>query len=286
MHQKENAASLQARSVSESQPGPDRDSHSLAHDDAGQGGAPTYLIGSLTGTQNFLDCCPFAATVCGWSVTLQATVVIQLRCKRWTCRHCGERLIAHYGRKCEAAKPNRFITLTCANNRWSDPLAAYHGTRKAVTALAAKLRRRLGEFEYFRVLEATKKGWPHYHLITRCPYVPQAELSTEWNKLTNAPIVDVRQVKRIRDVYSYVVKYLGKQKAVPWTNRRVAWSRHFWSVDDFKAGPTLEMPCPEYNGDHPASYLAWRYEGRLIETYSRDCWILRGFPTRTPGEEG
>jgi hypothetical protein len=252
----------------------------------GQSQPREYLIGSLRDTQDFLNCCPYAATISAHSETLGEWVVIQIRCKRWTCRHCGERLIAHYARKTTAAEPNKFITLTVNNSIWSDPRAAYDGTRKQVTALATKLRRAYGEFEYLRVLEATRKGWPHYHLVARSPYIPQKELSELWKALTGAFIVDIKQVKKVKDVYSYIIKYLGKQTAVPWTKRRLAWSRHFWRDDGFKPGGKLYLRGEQFSSLNPASYLTWTHTGQLITAYSRDCWIVRPPVSRTPGEEG
>lgn len=245
-----------------------------------------FLIGSLQDTAAFLNCCPYAATIEARSLMLNAWVIIQVRCKRWSCRHCGERLMAHYARKVTAAEPTKFITLTTAIEPMETPRDAYDKSRRGLTQLAAILRRRLGEFEYFRVLETTKRGWPHYHLAARCPYIPQPELSREWDRLTGARIVDVRMIKRVQDVYRYVVKYLSKQKSIPWTKRRVSWSRNFWKADGFQPAGSLVLASETFTRSNPAQVLCWNYPHAEIETYSRDCWILHSRPDQPPGEEG
>ncbi|MCH7687825.1 MAG: hypothetical protein IH899_14270, partial [Planctomycetes bacterium] len=211
-----------------------------------------FLIGPGIFNSEQLAGCQFASTMHGWSVELASHVVIQIRCKRWTCPHCGQRKMTHFAHEVSRAKPNRLITLTIATRLYTHPREAYDKTRRALPKLTTQLRKAHGEFEYFRVLEATKKGWPHYHLVTRCPYISQSELSHRWNKLTGAPIVDVRQIKKAAHVYRYVMKYLGKQLSVPWTDRRVSWTRNFFVADDFEKGPGLEMPAPEWSEQSPA----------------------------------
>jgi hypothetical protein len=49
---------------------------------------------------------------------------------------------------------------------------------KAWNKLRSWLLRRYGKFEYLKVLEATKKGRPHLHiLISGIKWIPQKELS-------------------------------------------------------------------------------------------------------------
>lgn len=246
--------------------------------DSNQPQSKQYLIGSLSGVRAWLDCCPYASTIVGKSLTLDAWVMIQIRCKRWGCRHCGERKMAHFANKVRDAKPNKFITLTVATGQWDNPRAAYDGTRRAVTQLAVKIRRRFGEFEYFRVLETTKKGWPHYHLIARSGYIPQSDLSDMWKELTGAHIVDIRKPGQSKHVYSYVMKYLGKQTHVPWTDRRLSWSRKFFAKEDFVKAEGLNLLGEEYRSNDPAGIAMWDYEGCILESYSRDCWIIKPPP--------
>lgn len=166
----------------------------------------------------WMNTCPKARTIEGWSTRLNAWVIIANCCKQWGCPICGRQKIQHYARLVADAQANRLITLTVNPARYDSPRAAYDHTRRRIPILSARLRRTYGEFEFFRILEVTKKGWPHYHLIARSPYIPQTELSQLWNELTGAPIVDVRKLDRRTNAYWYVTKYLAKQKYIPWTN--------------------------------------------------------------------
>lgn len=240
----------------------------------GQETPPVYLIGSADLGRGYLKACPFAASIVGFSLALQEWVIIQNRCKRWGCSHCGPRKIAHYARKVGNAEPNRFVTLTVWTEAYESPRDAYDKTRRSLSKLSVRIRKRIGEWEYFRVLEVTKKGWPHYHLIVRSPYISQAELSTLWAELAQSKIVDIRKIKGKFDVYKYIVKYLGKQKHIPWTDRRVSWSRNFWKADDFKPGGSLQLEEKEFKSDHPENVLSWYYEDARVVEWSADCWLI------------
>lgn len=53
-------------------------------------------------------------------------------------------------------------------------------------------------------------GWhPHLHVVAVADFIPQGELSTEWRRLTDSHVVDVRAVSS-EDVGAYLTKYLTK----------------------------------------------------------------------------
>ena len=235
----------------------------------------SFLVAAGVDLRKELACCPAAKTFTGISTVLDELVLIATECGRWSCPNCGRKKVAPYAQRVRAAEPSRLITLTVNPAIWKEPREAFDGTRRKVTDFAKFFRRKGAEFEFFRILEVTKKGWPHYHLVTRCPYIPHADLSRKWADLTKAPIVDVRQIKKVGDVYFYVIKYLAKQAYIPWTERRATWSRNFFAEDDFKPGQKLEIMCPEFDQLHPADWLRWHVDGRRLIEYSPTCWIIQ-----------
>jgi len=238
------------------------------------------LIGSAEETAHDWQVCPYATTLEGWSMALERWVVIQQRCKRWGCRYCGVRKTTHYARRVQDAEPNRLITLTVNPACWNSPRDAYDGTRRKLGDLNKRLRKELGEWEYFRVLEVTKKGWPHYHLVARCPYIPQARISNLWNELTGAPIVDVRKIRKSKEVYYYVMKYLAKQTYIEWTNRRCSWSASFFPKDEWTPPESLNIAELDWIEQGPVEYLRTHYSGRIIEQIGLDAWAILDRPQR------
>lgn len=235
---------------------------------------PSFLVGSNGNLTGWLKTCPAAQTLTGYSETLDQWVLIALCCRKWGCPICGRKKLTHYARRVADAKPNRFITLTCWTRLYENPRQAFDLTRRKVGEFAQHFRRQLGEFEFFRVLEATEAGWPHYHLITRSPYIPHKHLLAKWQELTGNKIVHVKAIDKATNAYWYTVKYLGKQYAVPWTTRRAAWSRHFFPPSQFEAGPSLNLMNQEFEHQHPANYIRWNHEGATLVRETDTMWLI------------
>lgn len=123
------------------------------------------------------------------------------------------------------------------------------------------IRREYGEFEYLRVLELTKKGWPHFHFVARSGYIPQPWLSDRWDTLTGAPIVDVRKIEKTREAYWYVMKYLGKQHYCTFTERRVTMSKGFAPKRPEKRSAELDLQGIQHECYHPRDFLRYQFPG-------------------------
>jgi len=244
-----------------------------------------HLVGNYCALEDWMRCCPRSKTMQGYSERLACWVLISITCKNWGCPICGRKKVAHYARKVEAAEPNRFITLTINPAMWSNPREAYDGTRRAVPKFAAAIRKVYGEFEFFRVLEVTKKGWPHYHLVTRSAYLPQPELSRLWKELTGAPIVDVRQIKKRQQVYFYVVKYLAKQEVIPWTDRRTSHTRKFFREKDWEPAEGLGLLESHFIGHRADQFAKWNLQGCTLQKYSDTCWIIKGITSQQSDQQ-
>lgn len=213
---------------------------------------------SLEPERDHIYACPDAMTysveetIGGWR-HLYAT-----RCNRWTCVGCGPLRTKVLCKKLATAKPNRFITLTVAAGKYESPEAAWHETRRQVPELIRKIRKEVGSIEYARVLEVHKSGYPHYHLLVRSPFIEQHLLSKWWCHLTAAFIVDIRKVNPDQKVAEYIGKYLTKQLKVPFTNRRVTWSKGFFPE---KPERITELRCwmlPHVEHESLAEYIRRR----------------------------
>jgi hypothetical protein len=54
-------------------------------------------------------------------------------------------------------------------------------------------------------------GWHcHLHALIDAPYLPQAEISEAWERLTGAPVVDIRKAWGLRKGLEYILKYMLK----------------------------------------------------------------------------
>lgn len=215
--------------------------------------------------------CPWATSMLGYNEDEDYTYLVQIRCKRWGCRVCGERKAKSLSMRVAEAKPNRFMTLTVNPNVEYSPRDAFETNARKIPRLLKKLRQQFGPIEYFRVLEVTKKGWPHWHFLLRSGFIKQRTLSDVWCSLTGAKIVDIRAVQKSFAAYKYCVKYLAKQTYVPWTNRRTSWSKNFFPPPEPYESVRLKFHKKEHYEKPPHYMLTWLAGRMPIEVVSSDC---------------
>lgn len=242
-----------------------------------------FLVGSVEAARSVLGGCPSAQSLTAIDKTDGRHVIIVLPCKQWGCRHCGEKRAFLLGIRCELADPNKFITLTVSPKHFLDPREAYDQTRRKISDLTKLIRKEKGEFEYMRILEITKAGWPHYHMLARAPYIQQKWLSDTWAGMTGAVIVDIRKIQKKDNVFRYVAKYLCKQTYIPWTNRRVCWSHKFFPQVQKTEHAESTLVEKTLRRIHPAEYLSTEHDGAEVQQISPACWKISKKPNR-PGE--
>jgi len=225
---------------------------------------PPLLIKSPAATRKWLNTCPHAQTLLALSPGVVGHVIVILPCKQWSCPYCSRRKIAQLSAKTRDAKPNRLMTLTVDPKLYDSPRDAFDKTRTRVPELIRSLRKRFGELEYLRVTELTRRGFPHYHLLLRSAYLPHAVVKSEWNRLTGALIVDLRQVKESFAAYTYLLKYLSKLHKIEWTERHVSYSKRFFPKTDPPPPCQYELIEPEVVSLHPATVLQESFSGCMI----------------------
>lgn len=235
---------------------------------------PTFKITTVGLLYAGLGTCPHAQTLEAYSPQFGCTVWIALPCKQWSCRFCAEQKIKRLSIKTEAAKPNRLLTLTVDPSLWENPRAAFDGTRRKVPECMRHLRTRFTSVEYLRVTELTRRGWPHYHLMVRSPYIPHAVVKSLWTKLTGALIVDLRQIDKKLNCYNYLVKYLSKMHKIGWTERHVSYSRNFFPIEDFPNRQSLQLDEKTIIESHPSTYLYARFRGATLTILGANLYAL------------
>lgn len=206
---------------------------------------------------------------CGtWSLVTErdgVRIAVPLRCRGWDCPRCGPQQQLRLRLLITEAQPTKFLTLTCATRGQRDRPAAFAALRAAWPKLVKRLRRyHAGEpVEFLWVLEGTRHGWPHYHVVLRMPYTPQHLISSWWRELAGSPVVDIRAVEHAQGGAWELTKYLTKQLHAPPGFRR-------WSASSgFLRQPFRPHPDPD---QEPRSW-------QLVETSTavlRAAWTFDG----------
>jgi hypothetical protein len=174
-----------------------------------------------------------------------------------------------------AGEPTRFITVTVnpkVGQDQDDRLAlladAWRKTWKRLQRLHPK-----SEMAFLAIVEATKAGEPHLHILFRGPYVPQRWLSSTMDELLASPIVDIRRIRNQREVIRYVAKYLTKSP------HRFGTGKRYWSTRNWQ--PPLD---PQKTADN-LPWEPWRVVRQSIASLVLE-WYREGYLAKGDGKEG
>lgn len=188
-----------------------------------------------------------------------------LYCRSWSCDVCKPRRKAQLLALAASGQPNRFVTLTVNPATLNSPEERLLALSNAWRIVVKRLRRLHGPkaVNYLAVVEQTKQGEPHLHILLRSPYVPQAWLSAAMRELIDAPIVDIRRVRSTRKAVTYVAKYVTKNP------QHFAGAKRYWSTPSYELDNDYEKPkaddgLPKWHVTRENIHsvlLSWREEG-------------------------
>lgn len=158
-------------------------------------------------------------------------------CRKLNCPVCGPKKQYQLVRRIELGEPNRFMTLTARIDRTKTPREIFLAHTKKISSLLRWLRRDDPEFRHVRILESTKRGYPHFHFAIHSKWISQLNLSAKWKQLTGSSIVDIRRIRS--NTARYVAKYLTKSTHVQYCRQRVSFSRNWPQLPAHELGFTL-----------------------------------------------
>jgi len=206
-----------------------------------------------------------------WSLVNQERNIRHARmlyCKSWNCPTCRPKRRSQLLAKCASGKPNRLITLTVNPLKGESPEHRLRLLARAWRVCVQRLRRRYGlsSIEYLAIVEKTKHGEPHLHILARTPYIPQAYLSEVMKELIDAPIVDIRAIKSQRNAILYVAKYVTKEP------ERIGTAKRYWSSVTYEIDQSEK---PTRNKDREFAYTVSHFSlGRIARLWHSAGWSI------------
>jgi len=113
----------------------------------------------------------------------------------------GKWVVGHGGEWFRIEQETATVTLPARGS------VAYRYFSMCFNRLITALRQQYGEIWYFRVVEETKQGRPHYHLLVSCPkFIRQRELSRLAAQAGLGAITDIRAIKTMDHATRYATK--------------------------------------------------------------------------------
>jgi hypothetical protein len=155
-----------------------------------------------------------------------------LRCRRWSCQDCLPLRRSEVVKLARAGEPQLMITLTSQRQEGQSPDDAAVALVRAWVLIVKRLKRlrKLKHVHYFAVIEATKLGWPHLHILTRLTFIEHAWLSNTAREIIGSPVVWLTRLRGNGHGAKYVAKYLGKAPHAFAGTKRY-WRSQLWVVD-------------------------------------------------------
>lgn len=197
-----------------------------------------------------------------------------LYCRSWSCEVCQPRRRAQLMAQAAGGNPNRFLTLTVNPAIGDSPSDRLRLLARAWRVAVQRLRRAFPgkTIDYLAIVEETKQGEPHLHLLLRAPFIPQGLISAIMGELIESPIVDIRAIKNVRHVIRYVAKYITKAPAQFGTAKR------YWCSRTWEAAP------PAKTDEKDPLAAKWEVEQRSIHQILSD-WLHSGWMARKERDE-
>lgn len=165
-----------------------------------------------------------------------------------------------------AGNPSTFITLTANPAFAGSPLDRRRELAKCWNIVCKRIKRTYGlkSVPFFAVVEKTKRGEPHLHILARLPFVPQRWLSAQMADLMKSPIVDIRRITDLSKAAWYVSKYIGKEPAQFGTTKR------YWQSRDYTH--KAQNDPPEHGGNSDGWYVVREPIHQVLLAYGGTKW--------------
>jgi hypothetical protein len=170
----------------------------------------------------------------------------RINCGAWSCSYCGPRKArtarASIKTYAGALGLKYFLTLTVDPKKLANSRAAVPHLRKVFNKFRFYLKRKFGTApHYICVLEFTKAGLPHLHILLD-RYIPQKWISHVWALLGGGRIVYMKRVT-VHNVARYLSKYLTKELflSAPRGTRRITTARSIKLFPKFKSEIAWEL---------------------------------------------
>ena len=209
-------------------------------------------------------------------VSFRGAKVLPLMCKCWTCDECRPSRTRRVVEEAKRGAPTFFITLT---SRRRPDLTPSQAAQRLVVAWR-KVRRDYmdehgkGSIAFMAVFEATKRGWPHIHIVARCKGFQEMWLRKRMRKLIGSPVVCVRRIHDRSKIAAYCTKYIGKNP------HRFAGTKRYWRSLDYLL-PPVEEPYDPWD-DIPYWHVVQRFWLFVAEEFDQAGYKVEAPWARAP----
>jgi hypothetical protein len=132
-------------------------------------------------------------------------------CNSYFCETCAHRKMRKLMKKWKHLKFNgrlRFLTLTLSTEKYT-PEQSVLQISALFNDFVHRMRDRGFRFQYFKIVELTKKHEAHLHVLVNC-YMDKDIVKDVWERVTDCYVKCIEEVKNKEKAVEYLVKYMTK----------------------------------------------------------------------------
>lgn len=158
-----------------------------------------------------------------WKMEEGTAFVVPMTCRRWTCPYCADLMRDEWAHRIAVAGPERLVTIT-------NPGDTAQGVTRCLKLIVRDIRGRGLIFEYWGVVELTKAGRPHIHLLQIGDYIANRMLY-HFALSHGAGFTDVRRITSGWSAARYCAKHLARFHGRPAFKRKIRYSQNFFPAE-------------------------------------------------------
>lgn len=172
-------------------------------------------------------------------------VAASLSCRSWLCPDCTENRKRQLIAEAIGGAPGTFLTLTSRRVKGKTANQAALELSRAWRLLRLRIMRKkkIKSLPFLAVIEATKSGWPHLHILLRAPYIHWRYIRFVMLKLINSPIIRIERINNKQKVSNYCAKYCSK------CAHKFGTAKRYWQSRDYDLREQPDQPAPHKPGE-------------------------------------
>lgn len=158
-----------------------------------------------------------------------AKTAVSLACRSWHCDQCAPKRKKQLIAEAMGGAPCTFLTLTFRVRAGITPDEAAPMLSRAWRIIRKRLMRKYHwkRLPFLAVMEKTKRGWPHIHLLLRSRFIPWKLLSKWMAELCDSPNVLIEKIDNKKRAAGYCAKYCSKAA------EKFPTAKRYWQSQDY-----------------------------------------------------
>lgn len=182
-------------------------------------------------------------------------VALSVKCRSWCCQDCEPKRRRALIAQGMGGSPTTFLTLTYKVRQGKTPNQAALELSRAWRLVRLRLMRKykLQKLPFLAVMEKTKAGWPHIHILLRTRYLDYRLIRAWMEEIAESPVIHIEKIANKKKAAGYCVKYCSK------ATEKFDTAKRYWQSRDY------DLRDPEDDPQHGKVKGGWELNPKTLK---------------------